>query len=267
VRGRPISSVDEAAHDAGVRASLEAYYTRYYRETLGIPRWPDHVANRLADQPREKRRLARLEAATGRSARGLRLLNVGCGPGGFNLVASAAGARAVGIDAFDEAVAIAARRGADVLTAEAERLPFRSGAFDLVYCYSTLEHVAGAAAAVSEMLRVLAPDGALYLHLPHRWACSEGHYKIFWVPGLPRWAGRLYLRARGRPPAFLDTLRPLSLGSVRRLVARSGGRIVTVMDGAPRRTGGPLWPLVRAYYRLFGIRSDIEVVAVRPPGG
>jgi SAM-dependent methyltransferase len=246
------------------RAALEAYYTRYYRDTLGIPGWRGHVEARLDDRAQEARRLARLEHALGRPVGGLRLLDVGCGPGGFLEAALAAGAHGFGIDASAEASAIAARRlpHARVTRGEAEALPFADDAFDVVHCYSTLEHVQDAGRAVAQMLRVLRRNGALYLHMPHRWSCQEGHYKIFWIPGLPRWAARLWLRARGRSPAFLDTLRPLTQGEARTLVARAGGRVSRVLDGGePRRVGGPLWPLVRVYYRALGIQPHIELVA------
>ena len=252
-----------------VRARLEAYYTRYYRDQLAIPGWRDLVAVRLADQAYEGQRLIRLERALGRSVRGQRLLNVGCGTGGFNRVAEQAGAIAWGVDADPEAVDIGAARVpvGRILCAEAESLPLPDRSFDVVYCFSTLEHVADPGRALSEMVRVLRPDGALYLHTPNRWACFEGHYKVLWVPGLPLWLGRLYLALRSRPTAFLQTLRPLTLGRCRMLLEKAGARVPRVLDGdADRPVGGRLWPLVRLYYRVFGIRPYVELVAVRREG-
>ena len=43
---------------------------------------------------------------------------------------------------------------------------------------------------------------------PSALACYETHYKVFWPPLLPRPLACLYLRLRGRPTAFLETLRP-----------------------------------------------------------
>jgi len=37
-------------------------------------------------------------------------------------------------------------------------------------------------------------------------------------------------------------------------------------DDADRPVGGPLWPLVRLYYRLFGINPYVELVAARGDG-
>ncbi len=252
--------------DALIKTRLEAYYHRYYGEALRIPGWRELVAVRLDDVGYERGRLSRLETALGRGVAGARVLNVGCGTGGFNALARRAGADAWGVDASAEAAAIAGLRapGRRIFRALAEALPFRDGSFDVVYCYSTLEHVAEAGRAVREMMRVLRSGGRLYVHTPNRWACFEGHYKVFWLPGLPRPLASAYLALRGRPTAFLGTLRLLTLAECRRLVEAAGGRIVRVLDdGAGRPVGGPLWPLVRLYYRLFGVRPYVELVATR----
>lgn len=251
---------------ADVHARLEAYYTRYYRDTLGIPGWRDLVEVRLADEAYEGKCLGRLERALGRPLEGARLLNVGCGTGGFNAIAQRTGVEAWGVDASAEAAAIAKTRvfGGRILCAPAESLPFRDQTFDIVYCFSTLEHVGDAGTALREMVRVLCPKGALFLHTPSRWACFEGHYKVFWIPGLPRWVMRAYLAARGRPTAFLASLRPLTLAECRRMLEAAGARVVRVLDGeADRPVGGPLWPAIRLYYRLFGVHPYVELVAVR----
>jgi SAM-dependent methyltransferase len=249
-----------------VVARLERYYTRYYRETLGIPGWRELVRVRLADEAYEGQRLARLERALGRPVAGLALLNAGCGTGGFNVAAERAGARAWGVDVEAEAAAIArGRLGQDrIVRAAAEALPFPDGRFDVVYCYSTLEHVADAGRALGEMARVLRPGGALYLHAPSRWSCFESHYKVLWLPGLAGWPGRAYLAARGRPTAFLATLRPVTVGDCTRALVGAGIRTIRLLEGdASREVGGALWPLVRLYYRLFRIRPYVELIATR----
>src|SRR5262245_62822037 len=77
---------------------LRAYYTRYYRDTLGIPGWRELVDVRLDDASYEGRRLDRLERALERSVRGLRVLNLGCGTGGFSIAAERVGALTWGVD-------------------------------------------------------------------------------------------------------------------------------------------------------------------------
>jgi SAM-dependent methyltransferase len=261
-----MSSRAEATSAAALPARLEACYTAYYRDELGIPEWRELVAVRLADEEYEGRRLARLEEALGRSIRGERLLNVGCGTGGFNLVAERGGAQAWGVDAAVDVATIASRRVRHdrIMAAAAEALPFADGSFDVVYCYSTLEHVHDASRAVREMLRVLRPGGALYVHTPNRWAWFETHYKLFWLPGMPLPLARAYLRARGRPTEFLESLSLLTSEECRALIDAAGGVVVRELDaGSNRAVGGSLWPLVRLYYRVLDVRPLIELVALR----
>ena len=250
-----------------MRERLGAYYTRYYRDTLGLPAWHAHVAARLDDRELERRHLARLERVLDRPVRGLRLLNLGCGTGGFNAVAESAGASTWGVDPDRDAVGIARLRFDHdrAVCARAEALPFRAETFDVVYCFSTLEHVPDARAALHEAVRVLRCGGALYVHTPDRRACFEGHYKVLWIPGTPRAIGRAYLALRGRPTAFLDTLRPLTLAECRRWLEDAGARITRVLDGDVNRPVGRfLWPLVRLYYRLAGVTPYVEILAKRP---
>lgn len=261
------SAVPESRTRPDVSAALETYYTRYYRDTLGIPGWRGLVDTRLDDEAYERQRLTALERAVGGSIKGTRLLNIGCGTGGFNALAEEAGAEVWGVDDSADAVAITRarmRHGERALRSMAEALPFPDASFDVVYCYAAIEHVEDAAQSLREMVRVMRPDARLYLHTNDRRSCFEGHYKVFWVPGLPAVLGRAYLAARGRPTAYLATLRPLSRRQCLRLLEEAGGHVLKQVDlGLGRPVGGPLWPLVRAYYRLAGVTPYIEFVAAR----
>lgn len=77
-------------------------------------------------------------------------------------------------------------------------LPFRDAAFARVVCVSTLEHVAmdttrfgaplrpggGAADAVAELVRVLAPGGTLFMTVPYGRAADHGWFRVFDRAGL-----------------------------------------------------------------------------------
>ena len=248
-----------------LRDRLRRYYTTYYRDVLGIPDWPVLVDLREDEERQERGRLARLGRVLAGDLRG-RLLNVGCGTGGFNVVAAEAGVRPVGVDADAEAIAICAlKRGGAFVRAAAERLPFPDGAFDVVYCFSAIEHVESVEQTVAEMVRVARPGGLVYVHTPNAWSWYEGHYKLFWAPFLPAPLARLYLRMRGRPSAYLATLRRLTPAGLRRAFARVGVRDLRFHDDAPpRESRGPLRVPIGLYYRLSGVSPFIELVARKP---
>jgi ubiquinone/menaquinone biosynthesis C-methylase UbiE len=253
-----------------LRDRLRRYYTTYYRDVLGIPDWSGLVDLREEEERQERGRLDRLRRLLGGDAalRG-RILNVGCGTGGFNLAAEEVGARVVGVDADAEAIAICALKqdkgGGVFVRAAAERLPFPDATFEVVYCFSAIEHVESVEESVAEMVRVTRRGGLIYVHTPNAWSWYEGHYKILWAPFLPPSLGRLYLRARGRPSGYLATLRRLTPSAMRRAFARAGVSDLRFHDDEPpRESRGPLRVPIGLYYRLSGISPFIELVARKP---
>src|SRR5262245_60349065 len=123
---------------------LRHYYTRYYRDTLGIPDWAAHVAHREREDHHERVRLQRLRMLAGEALSRGPILNIWCGTGGFNVAAAEAGACVVGVDADVDAIAICELkrriRGGRYVRAAAEALPFQNETFALVHCFSVIEH-------------------------------------------------------------------------------------------------------------------------------
>jgi hypothetical protein len=115
------------------------------------------------------------------------------------------------------------------------------------------------------MVRVTRPGGVIYVHTPNAWSWWEGHYKVFWAPFLPGPLARAYLTLRGRPTAYLATLRRLTVARLRRAFARAGAPSATLHDDTPARESvGPLRTLTGAYYRVTGTSPFIELVVRKP---
>jgi ubiquinone/menaquinone biosynthesis C-methylase UbiE len=105
------------------------------------------------------------EALDYEGARGLRVLDVGCGQG-IDLVRYArAGAHATGIDLTPRHAELArlhvAATGSDatVVIGDAEAMPFADGSFDRVSSNGVLHHTPDMLAALREIRRVLRPGG------------------------------------------------------------------------------------------------------------
>lgn len=102
---------------------------------------------------------------------GLRVLDAGTGSGYYAAELADRGAEVVGVDASGGMVAEARERYGDLATFERadlrEGLPFEDGAFDLVVCQLTLEHVADWDPVMDTFARVLAEGGELVVSTDH----------------------------------------------------------------------------------------------------
>jgi SAM-dependent methyltransferase len=97
-------------------------------------------------------------------APGERVLDYGCGGGAFATELDIAGAEVVGVDVSTEALrrARAARPNLDLREiAPDDPLPFEDAEFDAVWAGDVLTHVLDLAVVLSELRRVLRPEGRL----------------------------------------------------------------------------------------------------------
>lgn len=124
-----------------------------------------------------------------------RVLDVGCATGG-TMKTLAGTARFVGLDSSPVAARLARElSGAEVVMADATRMPFDSASFDAVVACHILEHIDDHDAAVSEIHRVLKPGCPLIALVPcHQFMYNQHDRSLHHV--------RRYSRAE-----FLDLLR------------------------------------------------------------
>ncbi len=149
------------------------------------------------------------------SARGLKVLEIGCGLGTDGAQFAEAGADYTGVDLTEAAVELARKRfelfdlPGKFQTADAENLDFADESFDLVYSHGVLHHTPETAKAIREIHRVLRPGGRAVVMLYHRDSYNyrvnisllrrAGAQLLRWEPGV-----KLVHRITGEP---LDSLR------------------------------------------------------------
>lgn len=206
------------------------------------PNWPSdslfqhYRRHYLAEVERGDFILATLEAQLPDfRVAGARVLDVGCGDAGVPIAFARRGARASGLEpglsslrrgrvrALDHGVSVHLFRGV------AEALPFPDASHDLVILDNVLEHVADRERALSEIHRVLAPHGVLYMVTPKPFVpmslLSDPHYSTPGLVLLPRrWQERIVERRVG--PGAYDVGRIPTRRWVRRALRRHGFRSV-----------------------------------------
>lgn len=173
---------------------------------------------------------------------GKSMLEIGCGNGADAVTFVRAGADYTGVDLTEEAVEATAEHlrllnlSGRTLVADASRLPFDDGMFDLVYSHGVLHHMPVPTEGFAEVYRVLKPGGRAVVMLYHR---SSFNYYIR-IMGYMRL--RLLLRILFRVGRWRRDRRNLSQ-RISGLQGNSDARIWTLHYNAFLRQG---WGYLRA---------------------
>ena len=146
-------NMPEWRNDAG--GALEREIANCFRRIADNGWFPESL-----DEGSEQLKLVREVLAPGP---GMQILDAGCARGRFLRQLTSSGARLFGTDLTE--VFLQSARGnvpeAALAAGSLSRLPFRTGAFDAVFCIEVLEHVPDTDAALGELARVLKPGGTL----------------------------------------------------------------------------------------------------------
>jgi ubiquinone/menaquinone biosynthesis C-methylase UbiE len=193
---------------------MREYYTHYYQDLLGLRNWKSYVENRLSEHKNILSLIVNVETwFSEHFGKGKRILVVGGGTGAEFIAFSQRGCDVHSIEPNIQAVQIgqlkASLLGVDparFMQGYGESLPFNSNIFDLVWCFTVLEHVQDIEATISEMIRVVKPLGRIFIVTPDYRQFYEPHYKLKMPMFLPKWIIKLWLGIIGRPTEFFDTL-------------------------------------------------------------
>jgi SAM-dependent methyltransferase len=206
-------------------------------------------------------------AADFAGARGLSVLEIGCGLGTDGAQFARAGANYTGVDLTEAAVELARRRfelfdlPGMFRTADAENLDFADDTFDLVYSHGVLHHTPDTERAVREVHRVLKPGGRAVVMLYHR-----DSYNYRFNIRLFRRAGAHLLKSEaGLKLAHTLTHEPVeSLREHARFIKEDTESYLAPGEFLSQNTDGAGNPLARVYSRreareLFGDFSRVEL--------
>ena len=192
------------------------------------------------------------DAADFAGARGLKVLEIGCGLGTDGVQFAKAGADYTGVDLTDAAIELARRRfelsglRGELRVSDAENLDFADESFDLVYSHGVLHHTPDIARAVNEIHRVLKPEGRAIVMLYHR---DSYNYRVG-IRILRRAGARLLKSESGIKLVHRMTGEPIdSLREYARIVRANTNGYLSSDEFLSQSTDGAGNPLARVYSR------------------
>jgi len=203
------------------------YYERYYR-SCGLKDFQERAKMRLYEEEREEQRLQRLQALFCWDFKNKKHLIVGAGTAGLAVVLKQKyNGEVFGIEPSEEELEIIKEKCQEIglnfsnfKKEFAENISFSTNFFDFVYCITVLEHVQDVEQSIKEMLRVLKPNGFLYVDTPNYTFPFERHYKIVFPTFLPKFLGKIYLALRSKPIDFINSINFLTEKKVNKILMR-----------------------------------------------
>lgn len=215
-----------------LQKKIKSYYTVYYRDLCGLPDYKERVENRLKEEDKEMKRIDRLQNILNMKFEdGQKHFIFGAGTGGLAVVLfSEYGCDVYGIEPDDEEFEIIQEKcavtGIDPSKFKkecGEELSFKDDQFDIVHCFTVIEHVEDVEKCIQEMIRITKLNGYIYIHTPNYRYPYEGHYKILFPTFLPKPLKYLYLMMIGRPWRFLKTINFVTERGINKILNRQKG--------------------------------------------
>lgn len=234
------------------------YYKHYYKDTLNIPNWADLTNKQLSEETEELERIKYLEKLLGKF-KNKKILDIGCGTGGFVAASNLKGARAVGIEPDEKAIEICRLKKCKVIKSTAENLPFKDNQFDIIHCHTVIEHVKDVEKSILEIVRVAKKNGIIYIKCPNYLSFYEGHYKIFWLPLFPKTLSKSYLKIRKRPTEFIDTINYDTPNLFKSIFNKHKIRY-KFLHQPIKLQNGLINFLIYIYQKVFNVPQNIEII-------
>ncbi|MBL7886338.1 MAG: class I SAM-dependent methyltransferase [Flavobacterium sp.] len=107
-----------------------------------------------------------------------KILDIGAGVGDFLMTAKKDGWQIVGIEPSEKAKAIAQQKGVSFVNDSKE---IESQSLDVITMWHVLEHVPNLDEQITELKRMIKPDGTIIIAVPNFKSFDANYYKEFWA--------------------------------------------------------------------------------------
>ncbi|MFA6427527.1 MAG: class I SAM-dependent methyltransferase [Candidatus Magasanikbacteria bacterium] len=212
-----------------IQKKMMEYYSHYYRDICSLRDWRQRAEQRLHEEEREKMELREREKILSmKFTEHQKHFVFGAGTGGLVVALQQNySCEVFGIEPSEAEFEIIQEKCKrhnipleNFRKEFGENISFDSNQFDVVHCYTVLEHVDDVERCMDEMIRIVKPGGLIYMNTPNYRFPYERHYKIVFPTFLPKIFGRLYLFLMRRRTSFLSTINFVTEKSINKILVR-----------------------------------------------
>lgn len=212
--------------DGNIRQKMIDYYTHYYRDDCALSDWRLRVEQRLREEEIETDRMVDFQKKINIDFNRQKHCIVGAGTGGLAIALKEKyDCDVYGVEPSEQEFEIIQEKCEKFCIDKnnfkkeyGEKMSFPDEMFDVVHCYTVLEHVQDVDRCIKEMIRIIKPEGRILISTPNYAFPYEAHYKIIFPTFLPKLIGRLYLRILGKSSNFLNTINYITERKLNRLL-------------------------------------------------
>lgn len=187
------------------KTELKEYLTHYHPYVDYNPKWADWYMN--VAPLKGERTVKILKKYKGKEAQ---LLDCGCGIGLSLYYLSQYFKNSVGVETDKKSFEIAKKQfkklkcKTKLILYDGKKLPFPDNYFDIITSMEVWEHAEDTSLMLSEIKRVLKPDGILHITTANKLWPIEPHYKLPFLSYLPYSIADRYVKVTKRAPFYHD---------------------------------------------------------------
>ncbi|MFA5173390.1 MAG: methyltransferase domain-containing protein [Candidatus Paceibacterota bacterium] len=246
------------------------YYLNYYKNICSLKNPEKRAVFRLKEEENEKKRLSRLEDLNLPLAN-LKHFIVGAGTGGLAVALKEKyNCQISGLEPDEKALEIIKEKCSALnLSPEnfkreyCEKISSPDNSFDIIHCYTVLEHVKDIDKSLDEMIRIVKPGGKIYINTPNYSFPYEGHYKIPFPTFLPKIFGYFYLLLLGKSPNFLKTINFITEKKLDAILEKKDNISFIRIKEIPSKSSGKLGWLFNFLKFKIGVNPNQEIVITK----
>lgn len=205
-------------------AKMKAFYKKYYLEDLALNDWEERFEKiRMNEEEVVGKRLIEALKQRGFDFENKKVLILGAGTGaeGFyihnccNSIVTFLEPNPSAIEILNEKSELFNSSKDRIISGVGEEAPFPDANFDIILCYTVLEHVQDIGRTLSEIHRMLKRNGKGIIITPNYNYPEEPHYKIrTFPPAYLKSLVKIHLKLKNRYTPFFETLNFITPSSI-----------------------------------------------------